>query len=133
VHDGRVAEFEGDLDDYAALVLAARRDDGGTSPTRAEPAADRKELRKQEAAERQRVANARKPLQNRLGKVEQELAKVSTELRELDARLADPDFYHAGDADEVAALIKRRGELAPKVEQLEEQWLSIQTELEAIQ
>jgi ATP-binding cassette subfamily F protein 3 len=133
VHDGRVAEFEGDLDDYAALVLAARRDDSGMSPGRTDVAPDRKELRKQEAAERQRLANARKPLQNRLGKVEQELAKVSAELRELDARLADPDFYHAGDADEVAALIKRRGELAPKVEQLEEQWLSIQTELEAIQ
>jgi ATP-binding cassette, subfamily F, member 3 len=26
VHDGRVAEFGGDLEDYAALVLASRRD-----------------------------------------------------------------------------------------------------------
>ncbi|MCU0951997.1 MAG: ATP-binding cassette domain-containing protein [Burkholderiaceae bacterium] len=134
VHDGRVAEFDGDLDDYAALVLAARRDDGnGSSTARSDNAPMRKEQRKAEAAERQRVANARKPLQNRLTKVEKELASVSSELRELDARLADPAFYHAGDADEVAALIKRRGELAPRVDQLEEQWLAIQTELEAIQ
>jgi hypothetical protein len=50
----------------------------------------------------------------------------------MDARLADPAFYHAGDADEVAALIKRRGELAPRVEQLEERWLELQAQLEAV-
>ena len=131
VHDGRVADFDGDLDDYAALVLASRRDAQSASPSA--PKEARKDLRKQEAAERQRLASARKPLQNQLGKVEQELARISAELRELDARLADPDFYHAGDADEVAALIKRRGELAPRVEQLEERWLEIQSALEAIQ
>ncbi len=134
VHDGRVAEFDGDLDDYAALVLAARRDsrDAESTTARADGGVDRKELRKQEAAERQRLANARKPLQQQLTKVEKELAQVSSELRELDARLADPDFYHSGDADEVARLIRRRGELAPKVEQLEERWLALSSELESI-
>ncbi len=37
VHDGRVAAFDGDLDDYAALVLASRRDRtdaGGEHPMR---------------------------------------------------------------------------------------------------
>src|SRR5512134_3398518 len=92
VHDGRVGAFDGDLDDYTALVLASRRE-------RAEPeekpgGANRRELRQQEAAERQRLASARKPLQNKLQKTEAELAKVSDELRELDARLADPAFYH---------------------------------------
>jgi ATP-binding cassette subfamily F protein 3 len=129
VHDGRVAAFDGDLDDYAALVMASRRDTPGES---AAPKEVRKDLRKQEAAERQRLANARKPLQSQLAKVEKELAEVSAVLREMDARLADPDFYHAGDADEVAALIKRRGELAPRVDQLEERWLDLQAQLEAI-
>ncbi|MCU0939983.1 MAG: ATP-binding cassette domain-containing protein, partial [Burkholderiaceae bacterium] len=123
------AAFDGDLDDYAALVMASRRDAPGES---AAPKEVRKDLRKQEAAERQRLANARKPLQSQLAKVEKELAEVSAVLREMDARLADPDFYHAGDADEVAALIKRRGELAPRVDQLEERWLELQAQLEAI-
>ena len=129
VHDGRVAAFDGDLDDYAALVMASRRD---TAASPGLPREARKGQRKQEAAERQRLANARKPVQSQLAKVEQELARVSAELREMDARLADPDFYHAGDADEVAALIKRRGELAPRVEQLEERWLELQATLESI-
>jgi ATP-binding cassette subfamily F protein 3 len=129
VHDGRMAEFDGDLDDYAALVLASRRDEGAAP---AAPREARKDQRKQEAAERQRLASARKPLQAQLAKVEQELARLSSELREMDARLADPAFYHAGDADEVAMLIKKRGELAPRVDQLEERWLELQAQLEAI-
>jgi len=131
VHDGRVASFDGDLDDYAALVLASRRERSeGASMDPAAPT--RRELRKQEAAERQRLADSRRPLQNRLKKLEDELARVSDELRELDAKLADPDFYHAGHDDDVATTLKRRGQLAERVESLEAQWLALTSELEAI-
>jgi ATP-binding cassette subfamily F protein 3 len=130
VHDGRLAVFEGDLDDYTALAFASRRQ---TGDSRAEDEAPtRRELRKAEAQQRQRLANARKPLQQRLQKVEVELAQVTDQLRELDARLAQPDFYHGGDAAEVAAVLKQRGELAQRVDQLESRWLELQTELEAI-
>jgi ATP-binding cassette subfamily F protein 3 len=129
VHDGRVGPFDGDLDDYAALVLASRRE---RSEGDDRPAPGRREQRQQEAAERQRLASARKPLQSRLQKIENELARVSDELRELDARLADPAFYHAGHEDEVASVLKRRGELAQQVEALEARWLKLQEELEAI-
>ena len=64
--------------------------------------------------------------------IETELAKISSELRELDVRLSDPDFYHSGAGDEVAAVLERRGELAPRVDTLESRWLEIQSELEAI-
>ncbi|MEW5879868.1 MAG: ATP-binding cassette domain-containing protein [Pseudomonadota bacterium] len=130
VHDGRLASFDGDLDDYAALVLASRRE-------RSESAADdqtpsRRELRKQEAQQRQRLAAARKPLQAKLVKLEGEIARMSDALRELDARLADPDFYHSEQADEVAATLKRRGELAQQLDALEGRWLELTTEIESI-
>jgi ATP-binding cassette subfamily F protein 3 len=129
VHDGRVGAFEGDLDDYAALVLASRRERA------AEPDAEtvtRRDERKQQAAERQRLAAARRPLQNQLAKVENELARIADELRELDARLADPDFYHAGAPDEVAVVLKKRGVLAQQLEALEARWLELQNQLETI-
>jgi ATP-binding cassette subfamily F protein 3 len=129
VHDGRVGPFDGDLDDYTALVLASRRERGDTDERAGNT---RREQRQQEAAERQRLASARKPLQNKLQKLETELAKVSDELRELDARLAEPDFYHAGAEDEVATVLKRRGVLAQQVDSLESRWLKLQEELEAL-
>jgi len=110
------------------LILASRRE-----PSRKESVgADRRQGRKESAGERQKSSSARKPLQNKLATIEAELAKISNELRELDVRLSDPDFYHSGAPDEVAAVLKRRAELAPRVDSLESRWLEIQTELESI-
>ncbi|HTN48093.1 MAG TPA: ABC transporter, partial [Burkholderiaceae bacterium] len=130
VHDGRVGPFDGDLDDYAALVLASRRD--RSEATADAEAPNRRGQRRQEAAERQRLTESRRPLQTRLKRVEDELAGISEQLRELDARLADPAFYHSGDDESVASTLKQRGELARRVEELETTWLAITTELEAI-
>ncbi|HVE51644.1 MAG TPA: ABC transporter, partial [Casimicrobiaceae bacterium] len=123
------ASFDGDLDDYSSLILASRRERSNKGESEG---ADRRSERKQGAVSRQRIASARKPLQNKLNAIETELAQISNELRELDVRLADPDFYHSGAPDEVAATLKRRGELARKVDALEARWLEIQGELEAL-
>ncbi|MFN9806373.1 MAG: ATP-binding cassette domain-containing protein, partial [Betaproteobacteria bacterium] len=132
VHDGRVGMFDGDLDDYAALVLNNRRDSTSVDGAAPDNREARREQRKLEAEQRQRLASARKPLQTRLSKIEPEMAAISNQLRELDARLADSDFYHSGDADTVAATIRKRADLAGKLETLEEQWLDLQTQLEQI-
>ena len=132
VHDGRLGMFDGDLDDYAALVLNNRRDAAATDGGPGDNREARREQRKLEAEQRQRLASARKPLQTRLSKIEPEMTAISTQLRELDARLADADFYHTGDADTVAATIRQRADLARKLETLEEQWLDLQTKLEQI-
>ncbi|HUN93027.1 MAG TPA: ATP-binding cassette domain-containing protein [Burkholderiaceae bacterium] len=135
VHDGRLAAFEGDLDDYTALVLASRRSRDGAEARGAmagSDAATRRDERKRQAQERQRLAAARKPLADRVERLEGELARVSDELRQIDGRLADGSFYHEGDPAEVAATLKRRAELAQDVERIESAWLELQTKLEAI-
>ncbi len=131
VHDGRVATFDGDLDEYAALVLASRKvgRDGDARP--AAEAANRREERREAARERQRLADARRPLQRQIDRLEAEIAGVAAELRELDARLASPDFYH-GAGDEVAEALRTRGTLATRLEQLESRWLALHGQLEAI-
>jgi ATP-binding cassette subfamily F protein 3 len=130
VHDGRVALFEGDLDDYASLVLASRRETGESG---SDQAPTRRELRRQQAEQRNRKSGARRPLQNRIAQTETELARVSGEVRELDAMLAAPEFYHSGDQDKVTTTLKRRGELATRIEDLEARWLELTTELEAME
>jgi ATP-binding cassette subfamily F protein 3 len=141
VHDGGMANFDGDLDDYTALVLASRRAqrsepdargaDRAGAPAGETPAA-RRDGKKRGAQERQRLAAARKPLADKAGRLERELAAVSDEVRQLDARLAAPNFYHDGDPVEVAAAMKRRGDLAREVDRIEAAWLELQTRLEAI-
>jgi ATP-binding cassette subfamily F protein 3 len=131
VHDGRVAPFDGDLDEYAALVLASRRMAKDRDERPAGEAASRRDERREAARMRQRLADARRPVQQKIGRLEDEIARLSTELRDLDGRLARPEFYNGG-ADEVAAALKSRGALAERLEQLESRWLALHGELEAI-
>ena len=131
VHDGRVATFDGDLDEYAALVLASRKVGRDGDARSAAEAVNRRDERREAARERQRLADARRPLQRQIDRLEAEIAGVAAELRELDARLASSDFYH-GAGDEVAEALRTRGTLATRLEQLESGWLALHGQLEAI-
>jgi ATP-binding cassette subfamily F protein 3 len=131
VHDGRVSPFDGDLDEYAALVLASRKVARDGEARALADNVNRRDERREAARERQRLAEARRPLQQKIDKLEAEIARVSAQLRELDARLAAPDFYQTG-GDDVAAALRDRGTLAARLEQLESRWLGLHGELEAI-
>jgi len=132
VHDGLVTPFDGDLDEYAALVLASRRVAREADGRGESEAVSRRDERREAARERQRLTSARRPVQQKLAKLEEEIARLTDELRELDARLALPDFYH-GDGEIVAEALRNRGALAHRLEALEARWLQLQEQLEAIE
>ena len=63
VHEGQVTEFDGDLDDYAKLVLESRKATLTAEKAKSETGAasiNKKEARQQAALERQRIANLKK-------------------------------------------------------------------------
>lgn len=141
VHEGRKEVFEGDLDDYAKIVLDHRR--VTAAEARAEHQADKaarneaqpvnnKEARRLAAQERARIAELRKPLKKELEKVEREMNALSEKLKALDTQLADPAFYNGADPGKVAQTLREHGELAPKVEALEMHWLELSEKIEAL-
>lgn len=141
VHEGRKEVFEGDLDDYAKIVLDHRR--MTAAEARAEHQADKaarneaqpvnnKEARRLAAQERARIAELRKPLKKELEKVEREMNALSEKLKALDTQLADPAFYNGADQGKVAQTLREHGELAPKVEALEMHWLELSEKIEAL-
>ena len=141
VHEGRKEVFEGDLDDYAKIVLDHRR--VTAAEARAEHQADKaarneaqpvnnKEARRLAAQERARIAELRKPLKKELEKVEREMNALSEKLKALDTQLADPAFYNGADQGKVAQTLHEHGELAPKVEALEMHWLELSEKIEAL-
>lgn len=141
VHEGRKEVFEGDLDDYAKIVLDHRR--VTAAEARAEHQADKaarneaqpvnnKEARRLAAQERARIAELRKPLKKELEKVEREMNALSEKLKALDTQLADPAFYNGADQGKVAQTLREHGELAPKVETLEMHWLELSEKIEAL-
>ena len=120
VADGRVREFDGDLEDYRSWLL--ERGSEQRSQERQERQAeandagvvDRKTQRRLEAELRQQRASKRKPLERQLDKVEDEMASVGERLSELDTMVADPDLYSDDRRDERVRALSEHGELSKR-------------------
>jgi ATP-binding cassette subfamily F protein 3 len=134
VADGRVAEFDGDLDDYLAW-LAARRNARLPANADAGLVGDRmvrKEAREAVAAERQDRLARRRPLLKEAEQLERELAAWHDEKRELDGQLADPAFYASPDADQLKGVVLRQQAVTRRIDEAEHRWLEVHAELEAM-
>ncbi len=133
VADGRIAPFDGDLDDYRDWVLSLRRRErAGPEAGTAAVSADRKAQKREEAAARQRLADNRRPFVARQSAIEKEMAVLSAERDRLDAWLASPDAYAEAMRDELRIRVARQGELVWQLARLETEWLELAEALERI-
>jgi ATP-binding cassette subfamily F protein 3 len=133
VADGRITQFDGDLDDYRDWVLTLRRrervePEGGIT---AAPV-DRKAQKREEAAARQRLSDARRPIASRQAAIEKEMAGYNREKEQIDAWLAAPDAYTEAMKDELKSRVARQGEVNWQLARLETEWLELAEALEKI-
>lgn len=137
VHDGSCGAYDGDLDDYAALVLEHRKsvleaDRQSRAVPQAEPQVNRREERRQASQERAQKAALKKPLLKKLADLEKRMNEGNAKLAELDAKIADSGWYASAAPEEVQTVMKERGLLADEVAKIEEEWLTVSEEIEAI-
>ena len=120
VADGTVRPFDGDLDDYRALLAE-----------RARPASAAEAPRPR--AERRRRADARAalaPLRQRAREAEGRLARLAAERATIEAHLADPALYASGHTAEIAAANARLSAIAKETAYAEADWLAAERERE---
>ncbi|KMN83969.1 ABC transporter ATP-binding protein [Chromobacterium sp. LK11] len=132
VSHGKVQAFDGDLEDYRQWRLTLLADAGKPSSGDAQ-GLNRKEQKRQEAEARQRLSQLRKPLQNKLNKLEKELDQLSAAKAELDGFMASADAYEDANRQKLADAVRRQGEVATRLAEVEEAWLDAQAELEALE
>ncbi|AMP00997.1 ABC transporter family protein [Collimonas arenae] len=155
VADGKVAPFDGDLDDYkdwlfktklaakngaANLTDAAALPKTGSkakiasavAPAAAVDSADRREQKRQEADARQKLAAQKKPIEARIKRLDEQIAKRSAQKHTVDTRLADPEIYDKDKKKELATLLADQAFYAKELTQLEAEWLEQQEALEQL-
>jgi ATP-binding cassette subfamily F protein 3 len=135
---GVVKDFDGDLDDYQRYLLdEAKRQREEAKESAQKPSAPAPALAaasvatptatKQDAEARQQRANRLKPLKRELEAAETSLAQLNTEKSALEARMSTPL-----PAADIADCGKRLKALADELQSLEERWLALSDELEAV-
>jgi ATP-binding cassette subfamily F protein 3 len=150
VHDGRVAPFDGDLDDYRDWALAANRPDPklGSDPTFLRPRGgsrhdsekvgsdpnfgSRQAQKRAEAEARQARHARRKPLAEQLAKLDREIATLAREKADADAWLAGADAYADANRDRLKETIARQGDVGNQLARLEAEWLELAEVIERI-
>ena len=135
VADGGVMEFDGDLEDYQAWLndrQTTQRRQERLEEAQSTPSLDRKEQKRLEAQERQRLSALRKPLERELAKVEKQMAEQAARIEVIDALIADQSFYSDERRDERVKVLAEHGDLSAKQQKLEEQWLELSSEIESL-
>jgi ATP-binding cassette subfamily F protein 3 len=149
-----VADFDGDLDDYQRYLLdeakrqreeakAATRDTASATAVKAlepaiqapkpsaaaapEAAVSGRDQRKADAQSRQQRSDQARPLKRELAQIDQRLTAAGAEKAALEARLAGPLA-----AAEIAEAGKRLKALVDEIGVLEEHWLALSGQLEAL-
>jgi len=152
VADGRLQEFDGDLDDYRdwlfktklaqgniavqlpaaqAVPLPEAKKSAPAAPAAAAPA-DRRAQKRQGAEQRQRQSAARKPLEARLQRLDEQMTKLNARKAALDAQLADPVLYGDDRKEAMKTLVLDQAYVAKELAELEAEWLALQEQLDAV-
>jgi ATP-binding cassette subfamily F protein 3 len=153
VVDGGVDELDADLDEYqrwllevsrarargsdaparpgAARAIAAQAKAApaaSTAPAPPSPTGNRRDERKQQAQSRAQVANRTRPMRMEIQQIDARLEKLGGEKAELEAALVAGGLI----GNDLADAGRRLNHIAAETAMLEERWLELQGEIEAI-
>jgi len=129
VADGKVAEYDGDLEDYGRF-LASRRNQALPRGGAEAQTPSRKAVRRDAAEKRQTQSSGRRNLEKRSAALEKDLAGRTEELRRIDAQLASAEFFGDGSSEVVQTTLSERTRLAGAIEKLEGEWMELLAQLE---
>ncbi|GAA5141321.1 ATP-binding cassette domain-containing protein [Thalassotalea piscium] len=129
VANGKIAEFDGDIDDYQQwlnddkkLVTKANKTESSTASI------DKKQLRQQQANLRQKTA----PLRKQANQLEQQISQWQQQLTTVEEQLADTELYQAENKAKLTECIQSQAKLKGDIEEAESQWLELEEQIENI-
>ena len=152
VADGKLQPFDGDLDDYkdwlfqtklgkgTDVLPAAGKENKTAFPVQSPIAPPKavveapvsKEQKRKDAEERQRLSAERKPIEQKIKRLDEQIAKRTAQKTQVDAQLADQSIYDAANKAKLKELLADQAHCAKELGEMEEQWLALSEQLEAL-
>lgn len=129
VDNGKVAEFDGDLEDYHAYIQQQHAQTVPKTESKADSgnsAAERKEQKRLEAEQRKRLAPLRKEQQS----CEKKMDKLSAELSVIEEKMGDTTLYQDSRKAELTDLLQKQAALKAELEEIEMQWMDLTEQLD---
>jgi len=134
VKDGRVTDFDDDMDAYKKLILSNRNKKGERKKDKGQ-----KDKGQKKTAPQPEQDNAAAPpkkvnlvhVQKSAQKLELELKKAGLQKDQIEAIMAEPDFYAKSTGEQIAEKTNALADITKTIQQIEEEWLSLQTLIEA--
>ncbi len=131
VANGRVEEFNGDLEDYHQWLSQQHIIDTPKNIDKEDSAdkVDRKQQRQDAAALRKQL----QPLRKKVQAAERQVDKWQSQLDDLEQQLGDTTLYDAERKDELQTLLQQQGQLKQKLAQAEEDWMELSEAFEEME
>ena len=136
VHDHKVEDFDGDLEDYQKWLNDSanqantkhidNKNEAVESAVQPENSLNRKEQKRLEAELRQQTA----PLRKKIQQLEIQLDKWTQQTAEIESQLADTALYSEENKARLTALLSEQTNAKKQQEQVEFDWLDAQQQLE---
>ena len=133
IRKGVFAEFKGDLKDYEKWLgkqeSASHKLEERTATARAGTTShklDKKHLRQEAAAKREREA----PMRKREKELERKIDDLNSELLSLETQLSDSTLYDDSNKKQLKDLLQRQGELKTQLADIEEAWMEVLEQLQ---
>ena len=133
IHEGVFAEFKGDLKDYEKWLgkqeSASHKLEERTATAQAGTTShklDKKHLRQEAAAKREREA----PMRKREKQLERKIDDLNSELQSLETQLSDSTLYDDSNKKRLKDLLQRQGELKTQLADIEKAWMEVLEQLQ---
>ncbi|WP_132312407.1 ABC-F family ATP-binding cassette domain-containing protein [Martelella mediterranea] len=125
VHDGTVKSYDGDMEDYRALIVLGGKTKSSKNKSGDEDNASKSGQRKTAAEKRSALA----PLKKKIDAAEKKTAKIEDIIAKLDGDLADPALYEKA-PEKAKVMAQARANAAAELARIEEEWLELSAKYE---